>query len=278
MRTILVPVDLTPTTRNAARFALDWAQQFRYGRILLFQTFGSSAFEYIAAAADYSLVDADTINSEHESRLEQLRQFCQELQQAAPAGIQVEAEYANVPLLRGVLDKLRAEPGIELVALGSDQGGATESGPVSEHVIPLAKISPVKLLQIPSAATPAPIQTILVPLDLSKINSLQKLDRIRHNPQLTDAKLLVLNVALDHTPGTGVSEAQVHDYLGNYRHELFQADNKDSIAAILAFSEQHRPDLVIALPGRYSFLYALTHKSLSQAIYRHAQIPVLILK
>ncbi len=34
----------------------------------------------------------------------------------------------------------------------------------------------------------------------------------------------------------------------------------------------------IALPGKYSFLYSLTHGSISEAIYRNAQKPVLILK
>lgn len=277
MRTILIPVDLSPATRNAAYFAIGWAQQFHYDRILLFRTIGASAFEYIAAAADYSLVDAETMNAEREKQESELRQFCTELQQAAPSGIQIEAEFTEQRLLRGVLEMLRTHADIELVAIGSIQGHADYTSTVSDQAIALAKVSPVKLLQIPANAQPVPIRTVLVPIDLGKINTLQKLDRIRNNPRLADAKLLVLNVATN-DPAHGVTEAQVHEHLEGYDHELFQSNNADTIAGILDFSAERQPDLLIALPGSYSFLYALTHKSLSQAIYRHARVPVLILK
>jgi hypothetical protein len=36
--------------------------------------------------------------------------------------------------------------------------------------------------------------------------------------------------------------------------------------------------MIIALPGKYSFFYNLTHKSITQAIALNAARPVLILK
>jgi hypothetical protein len=47
---------------------------------------------------------------------------------------------------------------------------------------------------------------------------------------------------------------------------------------ILNFTQTKDVQLIVALRGKRSFLYYLTHKSISEAIYRNAKEPVLILK
>jgi hypothetical protein len=74
------------------------------------------------------------------------------------------------------------------------------------------------------------------------------------------------------------TERELHAYLNDFPHQLFYSCNKSIVSGILDFSDKHEIQLLIALPGKQSFLYNLTHKSISDAISRNAKIPVLILK
>jgi nucleotide-binding universal stress UspA family protein len=54
---------------------------------------------------------------------------------------------------------------------------------------------------------------------------------------------------------------------------------KEEILNRLSRNSDNNPvQLIIALPGRHSFLYHLTHQNIQQGILRNAQKPVLILK
>jgi hypothetical protein len=74
------------------------------------------------------------------------------------------------------------------------------------------------------------------------------------------------------------TEEKLHQILKNFPHQIIYTNEADIINGILNFETKHPVEIIIALPGKYSFLYTLTHKSISQAIYRNATKPVLILK
>ncbi len=73
-------------------------------------------------------------------------------------------------------------------------------------------------------------------------------------------------------------ENSLHNYLQNFEHEIHYRSDRNVINGIINFTKEHNVQLIIALPGRHSFLYSLTHDSISKAIYRNAKQPVLILK
>jgi hypothetical protein len=73
-------------------------------------------------------------------------------------------------------------------------------------------------------------------------------------------------------------EQHLHEYLKNFRHELYYRNDRDILQSIITFTTTNEVQVIIALPGKRSFLYALTHKSISEAICRSAKIPVIILK
>ena len=74
------------------------------------------------------------------------------------------------------------------------------------------------------------------------------------------------------------AEQHVHERLRDYKHEICYSSDKNIINGILSFTEKHKIQLIISLPGKHSFLYYLTHKSISDAICRNAREPVMILK
>jgi hypothetical protein len=74
------------------------------------------------------------------------------------------------------------------------------------------------------------------------------------------------------------AENNLHEYLKNFKHEIYYETDKNVINGILQFKKLDEVQLMIALPGVHSFLYSLTHKSVSEALYKKCPLPVMILK
>ena len=74
------------------------------------------------------------------------------------------------------------------------------------------------------------------------------------------------------------TEDNLHDYLKNFKHEIYYEPDKNVINGILHFEKLNEVQLMIALPGVHSFLYSLTHKSVSEELYKKCPLPVMILK
>jgi hypothetical protein len=74
------------------------------------------------------------------------------------------------------------------------------------------------------------------------------------------------------------NENNLRSHLKNFRLDVYYSNNKSILNGIKIFLNEHPADLVVALPGRHSFFYSLTHKSISEALYRDTPRPVLILK
>lgn len=63
MKTILVPVDFSSATENAAKTAADWAKQYKYQQIILLKTAAESEFDYLHIAEGHSFVNEESINN-----------------------------------------------------------------------------------------------------------------------------------------------------------------------------------------------------------------------
>ena len=283
MKTILVPVDFTPTSDNAVRYAVEWSKAYGYGHIILLKTLYDSIFESISTSADYVHVNGDYRSREREETTEKLNDVCRNLIGSSAPGIKVSLAVSEHPFLRSVLDVVETEKP-ELVVIGSDNYRHSSDSFVSGHVIGIARTSPVRVLIVPSHYHYQPVQQALVPVNFNTVSSLSKLDSYQTaSPQGKEKKLLVLNVDPKerylHPDEPFINaENALHGYLKHFNHEVFYASNKNIINGIMDFAKVNDVQMIIALPGRYSFLYSLRHSSISEAIYRNAKEPVLILK
>jgi hypothetical protein len=136
---------------------------------------------------------------------------------------------------------------------------------------------------VPSGHLYAPVRNILVPFDFASVESLDKIGR--YMPQAArfgEREIMVLNVDPQnkHLADERFTEIEnsLHNYLRDFKHEIYFSRNTDVLEAILNFVQEHTVDIVVALPGKHSFLYNLTHKSISTALYLKPPKPVLILK
>ncbi len=283
MKTMLIPVDFTDTCNNAIDYAMEWGKAYGYERVILLKTFYGSLFDNLVPAAEYMHVNQDYMAKEREEQEEKLNELHRRLAGQEAGKLKIVKAVSELPLLRAIMEVVEDEKP-ELIVVGSDNHDYSSNSFVAGNVISIAKISPVRVLIVPSHSVYKPVKQALVPCNYTMVEQLDKLDSYRATSAAwRQKKLLVLNVDpsekyLRPDAQFNKAEAALHEYLKNFEHEVFYSNDKNIINGILDFCKNHAVEVIIALPRKHSFLYSLTHKSISEAIYRNAMEPILILK
>lgn len=282
MKTLLIPVDFTAASENAVNFAAEWSKKYLYERIILLRSFYTSMYEGAIMSGEFANVDQDYLNRSRTQERESLNELCKSLDEKTGPEISVQTAVTELPLVRSIIEVIRKEQPV-MVLLGSDRENSNNESLVSGNVISIAKVSPVRVLIVPEKYVYQPIKNALVPCDFNTIESLNKVNTLHASVQWRDVQLMVLNVDakqrhLNPDEKFKAVENSLHEYLKNFRHKIYYVEDKNVINGILNFTRSNEVELLIALPGKYSFLYALTHKSVSEALYRNTKIPVMILK
>jgi nucleotide-binding universal stress UspA family protein len=282
MRTILVPVDFTSTTENAVKLAAEWAMQYQYTHIILLKTSEEYEFDYLHIAEGHSFVNEQNVNSLLE-RTELLMNTLSSIITEKSSNIKVLKAISEWTLTRSINDLIKEQPSVELIILGSDDQTVSGDSTVSENIISIARTSPVKTLIVPNGYTYETIRNILIPCD---VHSITKLNRLFHHKsiiQQQDVHLMFLNI---HTKkGTDINndkkkelEEYIYQHLTEIPSSIHYSYDENIINGILNFASSNETDLIIALPGRHSFLYYMASRSISEGIYQNVNQPVLILK
>lgn len=278
MKTLLVPVDFSTTSEETIHFAAAWSQHYEYKRVILLKTFYQNVFSDIVMAAEYGAVSHDFMESHREEAMEHLETLSQKIKEVVD--VTVEIAVSELPLLRAVMEVIHEETP-DMVMLGSEHGKADSL--ISRNIIPIAKASPIRVMVVPAGFTYQPVKNALVPADFNALHALDKLNKLKASPVWAATRLMVLNVDPEEhyeRPDDQFREDEnnLHEYLKNFKHELYYRNDKDILSSIINFTATNDVQLIIALPGKRSFLYSLTHKSISDAICRSAKVPVIILK
>ncbi|WP_412850758.1 universal stress protein [Chryseobacterium sp. PMSZPI] len=282
MRTILIPVDFTSTTENAVRIASEWAKQYEYQHIILLKTAGDSEFAYLHIAEGHSFVNEENVN-DLLHRTESLLNHLSSIITEKFPDIKVSKVLSDWALTRSVNEVLKNQPAIELLVLGSDDQTSSNESFVSDNIVSIARTSPVKTLIVPNSYRYKAIKNIFIPCDLKGITKLERLFHHKSLIQKQDVRLLFLNINTHEGDDTGDHkkeelETYIHQHLTDIPSSVYYSHDKNIINGILTFAMTHATDLIIALPGKHSFLYYMASMSISEGIYQNTNQPVLILK
>ncbi|GEN67416.1 universal stress protein [Chryseobacterium rhizosphaerae] len=282
MRTILVPIDFTSTTENAVKLAAEWAKHYEYEHIILLKTAGESEFDFLHIAEGHSFVNEENINNLLERTETLLNQLSSMITEKAP-DIKVSKVLSDWAVTRSINEILNNQPSVELIILGSDDSASTTTSYVSDNIISIARTSPVKTLIVPNSYSYTPIKNIFIPCDVKGIKKLERLFHHKSLIQKQDVRLQFLNINTHEGEDTSTDkkkelEEYIRLHLTEIPSSIHYSYDENIINGILNFASSHETDLIIALPGRHSFLYYLASRSISEGIYQNTHQPVLILK
>lgn len=283
MKTILIPVDFSEPSNHAVHYAADLSNQRNIEKIVLFTHYYVSFFEQIYPTADYVQCGQAEFRDRKHELMHQLELLKADVLKRLNPGVAVAVKLSESPLLRAVLEVIE-EVRPDVLILGSnskDYSGEVSS--IGHEMIEIAKVSPVPVMIIPPKAQYEPLKNALVACDFKTLNHvslLQRLHKIKHwpHPHLT---LLNVDPAQKHLqpehPALEI-EGIVSEILEDYDYELRYSDDPDVLHGVLNFADKNHQQMIIALPGKHSFLYSLTHSSITEGLSADATKPVLILK
>ncbi len=278
MKNILILADLSDTCNNTLRYAADLACAANAERIILLKSQYVSLYAQLLPSADFVQLSADAIDEERRKDDAALKQMADRLTTSCGADVKIEVATSSEPLLRAVRQVI-TDHQPDLIMVGSDVPGGDESI-VGQQVVAVAKISTVPVLVIPCGASRKPLKRVLVPVDPNAIERLSLIDQLKQLQFTTEPEILVLCVdpegkRVGHEAENAGSFKQ---FLQEYEYDVQYTDDDDTVKSILNYASQNEVQLIVALPGKHSFFYNLTHSSITEALTTNSRLPVLILK
>jgi hypothetical protein len=278
MKTILVPVDFSESTENVIKYAAGFSCDTHVDRIILLKSYYVSVYAQLLPSADFVQMSADDINAERQKVEANLRHLSHELYRKCMPTIKIETALSDLPLVRAIHNVI-AQERLSLVLIGSDEIPYENDSYIGEQIIAIAKTSPVPVLIVPGHVQYQKIETALVPCDFGAISRLSALQTFRDPKKWLHPQLMVLNVdAKQKYKENDQLAAGLVSLLEGYDFKVYHSEDKDIVHGIFSFAREHDPQMIIALPGKYSFFYNLTHRNITKALALNARRPVLILK
>ncbi|WP_259067841.1 universal stress protein [Mucilaginibacter sp. X4EP1] len=279
MKTILVPVDFSETSANALQYAADFSKDIDVDRIILLKSVYLSMYAQLLPSADFVQLSSVDISSARREAKEQLKEIGHQFIRDCDDCVKVETAISELPLLRAIHQVIEEQKPNLLIA-GSGGSSFMDDSYIGGQVVAIAKTSAIPVLIIPSKVKYQTVKKALVPCDFAAIDRLGVLDKIPGSKKWINPELLVLNIATSQkhqTENDGHTTA-LKDLLDNYKYKTYCEECDSTVKGILTFAQKYDVQLIIALPGKYSFFYSFTHTSITDALTQNTTHPVLILK
>ncbi len=277
MKTLLIPVDFSESTENVIKYAAGFSCDSHVDRIILLKSYYVSVYAQLLPSADFVQLSPEEIDEERKKVEGSLKHLSHELYRKCMPTIKIDTVLSDQPLVRAI-HKVIADEKPSMVLIGSDEIPYDNDSYIAEQIITIAKTSPVPVLIVPGHVQYQKIETALVPCDFGAISRLNALQTFRDPKKWLHPHLMVLNVGNKHNEGDERLAKGLVSLLEGYEYDVYYSEDRDIVHGIFSFAREHEPQVIVALPGKYSFFYNLTHRSITKALALNARRPVLILK
>lgn len=276
MQTILITTDFSESSINAAKYAACLSQLLGVQRILLYYSYDNAP---VATPIPISEQEASLV---HEGSLLALEIVEREIRNVLDDenDLTIELIANERPLIIGV-EQLVEERQVGLVVAGTTGKSGLKKLVMGSNTINLASACPAPLLIVPKKAKFQNIDKVVFACDLQKISNSTPVGEIRKLLEKLQAKLLVLNVAVEGKriqPDIIYKQHKLHHLLDELNPEYHYTESDDIADEIEDFAEDHAAGLIITIPRSYGFFEALFRRSVSKRLINDLDTPLLLLK
>ena len=280
MKTFIVPTDFSDTSKNAARYAAQLAEQVKNARIILY-----NVFDKIEAGDDGSVMYNDHAGRKKimEVGLESIRI---ELKSIAPdVDITCVAEEKESFIERRVinafidaLEKLAVKENADLIIMGITGATRMEQILIGSNTLSMVnkKICPVMI--VPPEASFKAVKNIAFTSDFKDVENTTPVDALRSVLDIFKPFVHIVNVDAEHY--VEVSEeyknerAKLETMLAGYETEYYFIRQFDFVDAINQFVIDYGIDVIFTVPRRHSFLSGLFKTSHTKKLAYHSHVPL----
>lgn len=270
MKKFLVPTDFSETSKNAARYAVELAQDDPETTIILYYV-----YDKLAPGGDGTpLTESD---DDRKKVLEQaLHNLEIELHEISTVKIRYVAEEGGS--LVESIEKYVRYNGINVVIMGITGSTKVEQIFFGSNALNMARQGVCPVIIVPPKATFRKIQNVMLLSDFKNVKSTTPVAHIKLILDIFKPNFHIVNVDSEHFVQLSDEYKKERDWLDNafsdYKPEFYFIRMYDFMEAIDAFVADNHIDLIVTVPKRHSFLSGLYKTSHTKKLAYHSHIPV----
>jgi nucleotide-binding universal stress UspA family protein len=273
MNNLIVPIDFSETSKNAARYAAHISTLIPDAHLILYNVFDT--LEY---GSDSSPLDTE--GEEDASRKEivelALASVQTEISAITSARISLVAEESH-----RFLDTLEAyvkENNIQLIVMGIT--GATKLGQVlmGSNALNIVKRAIAPTIIVPPGAHSQSAKNVLLLTDFKDIENTIPIPTVKSVLDLLRPRLYIVNVDHEHyvqvTDEYKAERAKLESELKDYNPEFYFIRLFDFVEATNQFVADYKIDLILTFPRKHSFLSNVFKTTSTKQLAYHSHVPI----
>lgn len=136
------------------------------------------------------------------------------------------------------------------------------------------------LILIPGNIQFKPVKKLAIATDLYHATDIIPFEQVKHLVRLLGCSVDIISIYKSSEsvkPEMIPESKQLQMELAEFNPDFHFIENKNIEEAIAAFAKEHNTDMLIVVPGKYTLLDSLFHKSVSKQIALHMPVPVMAL-
>jgi nucleotide-binding universal stress UspA family protein len=272
MRKLIVPTDFSETSKNAARYAVQWASEIGDSSLVLFH-----AFDTVTAGSDGSLMHDGDTEARREISLAALQNLKAELNRLAPS-VPIACVAEEGGLLNN-LEKLFHHHELDLIVMGITGATKLDQILIGSNTLRVVDHHFAPVIIVPPDASYRSIRRVIFCSDFRDVAASTPVKTLRNLLDLLKPELHVVNVDKDHyvelTETFKAEKRKMEEMLEGYDPKFSFISMYDFVDSINLYAEDIQADLILTVPRRHGFLSGLFKTSHTKKLAHHSHIPVL---
>lgn len=271
MEAILVPVDFSATSMNAAAYALSYAKQTGE-KIILLHAYEAPAMYPVYQGAEISPEGLREINKK------ELKLLAAQLSEKEPL-VKVEYQLLEGNLSEMISKELETNP-ISLIIMGLTGKGKLEEKLIGSNTVDVAKKISVPVLIIPENAVYTQVNDIGLTTDFREVVETIPEKKVKRIIDQTGAKLHVLNVDFNNlhwTDDTPFQSGLIETMFQQYHPHYHFIENPDIVQGLNEYAEKFGIELLVVIPHKHNLLEKIFTGRHTKELLFHSEVPVMVI-
>jgi nucleotide-binding universal stress UspA family protein len=278
MKSILIPIDFSAASRNTLQYIADFSHDFLVEEILLLKAYHIPLISRLMPSPDMVQLSAEEMAEDRRESEKKFQAIVQEFKVRTKETVKVNAMFVMDAIIPAITRIVKLyEP--ELIAIGNSLNNDADCT-LKEDIVPIAKMSTVPVLLIPTDSRYFKLERVLLPTSFENLERLKSFKKLCKSQAWLKADIIVLNVDGNHRHDEIADDDYdvLGKYLDTFQYHIEYSYGPDVAKDILKAAWDYHVQVILALPGRHSFYHDLLHNSVTKTFALHARIPVLLLK
>lgn len=270
MEKIIVPIDFSDASLNAAQYAVKMAVNISNAEVILYNTFDATADSLVNAA-----VEAD-IEEMREQQINKLQNLQVSLFNIAPAQMRSIAEAG---ILEECLPNFADKESADLIIMGITPITKFEQSLYGSHSLNILNLTDCPVLIVPIQASYNELDQAMLASDFKNVAETVPAKVIRKFISLFNTKLHIVNIDSDHYVELKDEYKEEKKVMDN----LFEGINPeyaflrffDFEEGINTYANDHNIKVMIMIPRKHTFLERILQNSHTKQMAFESKIPLL---